>query len=217
MTVNTVVIIEAGIGALSLGFAEAGFQIKEVYEKDKKALNIYRNNIGGKICEHSLSELSPENIPDADVIAIDLMEISMFRKNGQNESNEYHAAVETLKKVREIINQKRPPIFCLVMQRGIHRSPELSEFVEEISYLRYHTSWRVIGSREATGFPITEEQLYVIGSRISGDDIAPLEYMSAEEMIPIQKFISNIVEESWYYKLDRENIQENDSKDSFLC
>lgn len=217
MTVNTVVIIEAGIGALSLGFAEAGFQIKEAYEKDKKALNIYKNNIGGKICEHSLSELSPENIPDADVIAIDLMEMSGFRQNGQNTSNGHHTAAETLKKVREIINQKRPPIFCLVMQRGIQRSPELSEFVEKISYLRYYTSWRVIGSREATGFPVTEEQLYVIGNRISGDDVVSLEYMDEKDIIPIRKFISNIVEDSWYYRLDRENIQENDSKDSFLC
>lgn len=44
---NTVAIIEAGIGAMSLGFAEAGFQIKEIFVKDRKAIEIHRKNIGG--------------------------------------------------------------------------------------------------------------------------------------------------------------------------
>lgn len=117
MTVNTVVIIEAGIGALSLGFAEAGFQIKEAFEKDKKALNIYKNNIGGKICEHSLSELSPKNIPDADVIAIDLMEMSRFRKSGQNESYGYHTAVENFRKILYLSYRiKQPFTECLYIR-----------------------------------------------------------------------------------------------------
>lgn len=44
---NTVAIIEAGIGAMSLGFVEAGFQIKEIFVKDRKAIEIHRKNIGG--------------------------------------------------------------------------------------------------------------------------------------------------------------------------
>ena len=47
---NTVAIIEAGIGAMSLGFVEAGFQIKEFFVKYRKAIEIHRKNIGGKIC-----------------------------------------------------------------------------------------------------------------------------------------------------------------------
>lgn len=70
---NTVAIIEAGIGAMSLGFIEAGFQIKEIFVKDRKAIEIHRKNIGGKICERGLMELMPEEISDVDVIAIDLM------------------------------------------------------------------------------------------------------------------------------------------------
>ena len=34
---NTVAIIEAGIGAMSLGFVEAGFQIKEIFVKRQES------------------------------------------------------------------------------------------------------------------------------------------------------------------------------------
>ena len=82
IVINTVAIIEAGIGAMSLGFEEAGFQIKEVFIKDRKAIEIYRKNIGGKICESGLLELLPEEISDVDVIAIDLMQM-FTSKNGE--------------------------------------------------------------------------------------------------------------------------------------
>lgn len=36
---NTVVILEAGIGAMSYAFEKAGFQIAAAYEEDKKPLN----------------------------------------------------------------------------------------------------------------------------------------------------------------------------------
>ncbi len=49
--INTVAIIESGSRAMSLGFVEAGFQVKEVFIKDRKAIEIHRKNIGGKICE----------------------------------------------------------------------------------------------------------------------------------------------------------------------
>lgn len=75
IVINSVAIIEAGIGAMSLGFMEAGFQVKEVFIKDRKAIEIHRKNIGGKICESGLLELLPEEISDVDVIAIDLTQM----------------------------------------------------------------------------------------------------------------------------------------------
>lgn len=47
---NKVAIIEAGIGAMSLGFVEAGFQIKEIFVKDRKAIEIHRkSSLGNSI------------------------------------------------------------------------------------------------------------------------------------------------------------------------
>ena len=42
---NTVAIIEAGIGAMSLGFVEAGFEVKEIFVKDRKAIEKYAKEV----------------------------------------------------------------------------------------------------------------------------------------------------------------------------
>lgn len=45
MILNTVVILNAGIGAMSLGFAEAGFQIAAAFEQDKKAVALSKSRM----------------------------------------------------------------------------------------------------------------------------------------------------------------------------
>lgn len=62
--INTVVVIEEGIGAVSLGFAAAGFQVTDVFIKDKKSVDIYKKNIETRIYESGLMELSPKEITD---------------------------------------------------------------------------------------------------------------------------------------------------------
>ena len=42
MGMSTVAVIEAGIGALSLGFKEAGYQVVAAFEEDKKAVEASR-------------------------------------------------------------------------------------------------------------------------------------------------------------------------------
>lgn len=69
---NSVVILNAGIGALSMGFERAGFQVTAAYEKDKKAVEIYNINRNDNLSEAALLELVPESLPDADVIVVDI-------------------------------------------------------------------------------------------------------------------------------------------------
>ena len=42
---NTVVIFNAGIGALTLGFKNAGYEILKAYEPGRKVTEIYQENI----------------------------------------------------------------------------------------------------------------------------------------------------------------------------
>lgn len=98
---NTVAVIEAGIGAVSLGFVEAGFQVTDVFVKEKKAVEIYKKNIEGRVYEIGLMELSPEEIPDVDVIAIDLMRILPFKRDRRDK---FQYNEEPLKKIEDIIN-----------------------------------------------------------------------------------------------------------------
>ena len=112
-------------------------------------------------------DLSPKEIPDADVIAVDLMSIPSFKSIERNQSKESWSGDTYLIKTCEIIKEKNPLAFCFVMERTIYRDPVWAEFLEKLSDLNYHFVWKVINTREATGFPVTEERVYIIGSRVA--------------------------------------------------
>ena len=147
--VNTVVVLEAGIGALSLGFWQAGFQVTAAFEKNKKSIDIYKRNLNDKIYERDLQELSPQEIPRADVIAADLTGMPTFKAASgylrDNTKSMYW------KKVYEILKINAPQIFCFVLPVSIHRTPVWSEFLEKLSDLNYQSQWRVISTRELNG------------------------------------------------------------------
>lgn len=215
--INTVAVIEAGIGAMSLGFAAAGFQVTDAFVKDKKAINIYKCNIGGRIHESGLMELSPEEITDVDIIAIDLMQMFPSTRNitGLSPSTQFNAA--PLKKTADIIKQKTPSIFLLVMQKKMYKVSELSDILEDILHIGYQFSMQVLNTREITGSPVMEEQLYVIGSRKSDHPYKFPITMNSDVTIPIREFISGVNEDSWYYRINKDEIAETSNEDTFLC
>ena len=193
---NTVAVIEAGIGAVSLGFVEAGFQVTDVFVKEKKAVEIYKKNIEGKVYEIGLMELSPEEIPDVDVIAIDLMRILPFKRDRRDK---FQYNEEPLKKIEDIIKWKKPQIFLLIMQRKMYKAFDWMDIFKEICHADYEISIKILNSREITGAPVTEEQLYVIGSRMPDYQYEFPIHMDWEETIPIRKFVFSVEEDDWYY------------------
>ena len=214
---NTVVVLEAGIGAISLGFATAGFQIVAAFEKDKKAVDLYKRNINDEIYEYGLMDLSPKEIPDADVIAVDLMGIPSFKGKERNQSKESWAGDVYLNKACEIIKGKNPLAFCFVMGRTVYKNPVWTKFLKELSGLNYNFVWKVINTREATGFPVTEERVYVIGSRVAEYRIQIPETEFTDHTFSFKDFVSCAVEDDWYYRVDKEKIQESAKDNCFLC
>lgn len=116
---NTVAVIEAGIGAMSLGFMEAGFQVKEVFTKDRKAIAIHKKNIESKIYERGLLELLPEEISDVDVIAIDSMQMFSFQSDGKYALRSRQFNEEPLKRIVDIIKWKNPRIFSGCAEKNV--------------------------------------------------------------------------------------------------
>lgn len=214
---NTVVVLEAGIGAISLGFAAAGFQIVAAFEKDKKAVDLYKRNINDEIYEYGLMDLSPKEIPDADVIAVDLMGMPSFKGKERNRSKESWVGDVYLNKACEIIKGKNPLAFCFVMGRTVYKNPVWTKFLKELSDLNYNFVWKVINTREATGFPVTEERVYVIGSRVAEYRIQIPETEFTDHTFSFKDFVSCAVEDDWYYRVDKEKIQESAKDNCFLC
>ena len=62
-----------------------------------------------------------------------------------------------------------------------------------------------------------EEQLYAIGSNIPDYQYEFPMYRDLEIAIPVRKFISGTEKDSWYYRINRDEIVERSKEDSFLC
>lgn len=214
--VNTVVVLEAGIGALSLGFWQAGFQVTAAFEKNKKSIDIYKRNLNDEIYERDLSELSLQEVPKADVIAADLTGMPVFKAAASGYLRDNTKSMY-LKKVYEILKINVPQIFCFVLPVSIYRTPVWTEFMKELSDLNYQFQWKEIGTRELTGLPVTEKRVYLIGSRQPGCALTFPAPLRVEDVLPIYKFADREKEEDWYDKFDREKIQETTSDDCFFC
>lgn len=45
---NKVIILGAGIGAMTMGFENAGCSVVAAYERDRRAIELYKKNISGE-------------------------------------------------------------------------------------------------------------------------------------------------------------------------
>ena len=66
----SVVDLLSGIGGISKGFQDAGFEIKAILEKDERAIEVYRELIGNvDVIGKDFFVLDPYEIPTSDVLA----------------------------------------------------------------------------------------------------------------------------------------------------
>lgn len=100
---NTVVIFNAGIGALTLGFKNAGYEILKAYEPDRKVTEIYQENISQNVTACSLSSIDPATVPDSNVWAF-----------GLTQSKE-----EEVFRSLALVQRRRPPVILFVMKKQL--------------------------------------------------------------------------------------------------
>lgn len=63
----TAVVLNAGLGELSIGLEQSGFKITAAYESDEKARSIYELNM--VIEPLPLEEIDAKSVPEADLLA----------------------------------------------------------------------------------------------------------------------------------------------------
>lgn len=213
---NSVVILNAGIGALSMGFERAGFQVTAAYEKDKKAVEIYNINRNDNLSEAALLELVPESLPDADVIVVDIcrgMPFTFAKRAGFKDKNDG----EELLKVFNIIQSKKPKAVCLVMKKLLYKTPIFSEFLKMIDKLEYTWRYKNANSREMIGFPVTEEFFYMIGIRGISEYGVQFPECIQDTMIDVRDFLESGRVDDWYYRINLGQIEKVGTEDTILC
>ena len=68
----TAVVLNAGLGELSIGLEQSGFKITAAYESDEKAWSIYELNMNMVIEPLPLEEIDAKSVPEADLLAAHL-------------------------------------------------------------------------------------------------------------------------------------------------
>ena len=94
---NKVLILGAGIGAMTIGFENAGCSVDGAYEKDKRAIGLYEKNVNKEAdgYDHFFSCI-PEKIPDIDILACD------FFRESVSDSGDDKAEIYSFNRVRQV-------------------------------------------------------------------------------------------------------------------
>ena len=198
---NTVVIFNAGIGALTLGFKNAGYEILKAYEPDRKVTEIYQENISQNVTVCSLSSIDPATVPDSDVWAFDL-----------TQSKE-----EEVFRSWALVQRRRPPVILFVMKKQLWKG-FIKEHIFQLQEYGYHITHKNIQSSEVTAFPLREEFAYIVSKRVNASDmIMPVQVHKSS--ILLDGWVEMNPQDSWYYRIDfaKEKIDASHAGDSVLC
>lgn len=198
---NTVVIFNAGIGALTLGFQNAGYEILKAYEPDRKVIEIYQENISQNVTACSLSSIDPATVPDSDVWAFDLT---------QSKAEEVFYSLT-------LVQRRRPPAILFVMKKQLWKG-FIKEHIFQLQEYGYHITHKNIQSSEVTAFPLREEFAYIVLKRVNASDmIMPVQVHKSS--ILLDGWVEMNPQDSWYYRIDfaKEKIDASHAGDSVLC
>lgn len=198
---NTVVIFNAGIGALTLGFQNAGYEILKAYEPDRKVIEIYQENISQNVTACSLSSIDPATVPDSDVWAFDLT---------QSKAEEVFYSLT-------LVQRRRPPAILFVMKKQLWKG-FIKEHIFQLQEYGYHITHKNIQSSEVTAFPLREEFAYIVLKRVNASDmIMPVQFHKSS--ILLDGWVEMNPQDSWYYRIDfaKEKIDASHAGDSVLC
>ena len=159
----------SGIGGFRLGFEQAGFECIGFCEKDKFAVNSYREmfDTKGEWYRDDITKIRPEEIPYADIWCggTPCQDVSIAgRRKGLSgdRSGLFFKFIELLKGKEE---KDKPTFIVLENVKGLlssHRGFDFTEYLHQISEAGYDAEWKIINSKDY-GVPQNRERVYIIG------------------------------------------------------
>lgn len=195
---KTAVVMNAGLGEMALSLEMAGFHVVAAYENDKQAKRILEYNLKTSVLPLSLDMIDVESVPDVDLLAARI-HVPAFHSASKRVIRE---EPDSLHQVRELIVNKRPKAFFLLMNSSAANNELLHMFLRDSEEQGYSISFAKLDTNQETGAPVRERMLYVIGLQrgIEHDFKFPSRY--DQSPLPIEKYLQLTVEiDPWYYQL----------------
>lgn len=167
----------SGAGLLDLPFSkDESFEMKFACDFDQSAVDTYRHNIGDHILHMDMRDLTPEQVPDIDVI------IGGPCCQGYSNANRHDINKDTAKAKRlliddyiRIVKAKQPLVFLIenvpqfiTKEGGMYLEKVLTELSE------YQITYQVVNDWDVGGYT-TRKRMLLIGSKIGKIQIPDVE------------------------------------------
>lgn len=158
----------AGVGGIELGFEQTGkFKVVYANEFDKNARITYKlNNPNTFMDERDIHDVSPNEIPDCDVIMggfpCQAFSIAGYRKGFEDDRGDLF--FELLK----MIAVKKPKAIFIenVKNMVTHDNGNTFKVIREALVLNgYFIKWKVLNSKDYGNIPQNRERIYIVGFR----------------------------------------------------
>lgn len=209
---NKVIILGAGIGAMTIGFENAGCRVVAAYEEDRKAIELYRMNINGDVEDLNYFFVSSsESIPDTDILVCDFFRDSISNSEGTENRNKFDDAI------RSVLDCKIPKIIFFYIPQGYLKTNRFTSLLEDINNRGYNYKYNRISTEQATGLPIAEKRVYLVATQRSLGDEFEFPYFNEKKIISQEEILENKCVEEFYRKINHNCISEESTKDTFFC
>lgn len=208
---NTVVILGAGIGAMTIGFQKAGCKVIAAYEKDKKAIELYRKNIDDRVLQYEdIGNINPQSLPDADIFAGSIFGVSSLSSVNKRDT-------DCLAVISAVISDKRPKMVCLAFPKRFIHKQNFEKFKEYIMSLGYSYGYAGISTVRTTGLPIAGTEFYFVASLSSISKKMEFPGGDIGFIYPVEEICEEGEVDEWYYRVDYRQVEEKSQEDTFLC
>ncbi|WP_316630255.1 hypothetical protein [uncultured Ruminococcus sp.] len=199
---NTAVVINSGLGSLTMGIEKAGYQVIAAYETDPKARSVHERNINAPIFDRIPTR---EEYGAWEEPALLAARIHIKQPSGNALRSE--RPIQQEMQMLDIIDGCRPRAILFFVNPAGGKTL-LPGFLDRINRIGYRLSYRLIDVGEALGLPIRERTLCIIGAR--NDNHAPLRFpdfdMSKQHYYPEDFLEIDHPIDSWYYEINPHHI-----------
>ena len=194
----------AGCGGLSLGFQNAGFEIKAAFDNWKPAIEIYRANFNHQILDTDLSQNFNSDIlkqfsPQMIIGGAPCQDFSSAGKR-----DETLGRADLTVRLAKIIAEILPEWFVMENVARIEKSRILIETKEILKNVGYGLTAKVLNAN-FYGVPQNRKRFFLIGHLYSADDflINYLETGQATKPLSVHDYFGKDLDTEFYYRHPR--------------
>ena len=210
----TAAVINAGLGDISLGLKMAGFKVIAAYETDGKAVAVHKANIDTLVYPIPAEGIDVECFPKVDLLAARIYQAG-FSPAMRTQDIYSDPAVYSL---RKILSNCKPRFFLLQLNVSFIKGEWFHKCLKEIVEERYQVSYRVVDVAQATGMPVVEKKVYVVGNLLDiGEPFHFPKYSFPSKTSLEDCLQTNQQIDPWYFYVRQDDIPPNDNTKRVYC